>query len=81
MTNVKVVDELTGDEWEIASLAPGASEEFDTSYTVTEADILAGSVVNTATAEGTSPDPDKPDVPVNPGEEKSLPRQKNQVCS
>lgn len=69
LTNVKVVDELTGDEWEIASLAPGASEEFDTSYTVTEADILAGSVVNTATAEGTSPDPDKPDVPVNPGEE------------
>ena len=69
LTNVKVVDELTGDEWEIASLAPGASEEFDTSYTVTEADILAGSVVNTATAEATSPDPDKPDVPVNPGEE------------
>ena len=69
LTNVKVVDELTGDEWEIASLAPGASEEFDTSYTVTEADILAGSVVNIATAEGTSPDPDKPDVPVNPGEE------------
>ena len=69
LTNVKVVDELTGDEWEIASLAPGASEEYDTSYTVTEADILAGSVVNTATAEGTSPDPDKPDVPVNPGEE------------
>ena len=69
LTNVKVVDELTGDEWEIASLAPGASEEFDTSYTVTEADILAGSVVNTATAEGTSPDPDEPDVPVNPGEE------------
>lgn len=69
LTNVKVVDELTGDEWEIASLAPGASEEFDTSYTVTEADILAGSVVNTATAEGTGPDPDKPDVPVNPGEE------------
>lgn len=69
LTNVKVVDKLTGDEWEIASLAPGASEEFDTSYTVTEADILAGSVVNTATAEGTSPDPDKPDVPVNPGEE------------
>ena len=38
-------------------------------YTVTEKDVEAGKVVNVATAKGTSPDPDKPDVPVTPGEE------------
>ena len=40
---------------------------FTTSYTVTEEDILAGEVVNEATGKGTSPDPDEPDVPVEPG--------------
>ncbi|OUN71870.1 hypothetical protein B5G11_02820, partial [Drancourtella sp. An57] len=69
LKDVKVVDELTNGEWTIETLAPGASESFDTAYTVTEADILAGTVVNTATAEGTSPDPEEPEVPVEPGEE------------
>ena len=66
---MKVVDELTNGEWTIETLAPGESRSFDTAYTVTEADILAGTVVNTATAEGTSPDPEEPEVPVEPGEE------------
>ena len=65
--DITVTDELTGDEWIIASLAPEASQEFTASYTVTEADIIARKVLNEATAEGTSPDPDKPDVPVVPG--------------
>jgi uncharacterized repeat protein (TIGR01451 family) len=64
-----VKDELTGETWTIASLAPGAEEVFTTSYTVTEADVLAGEVVNVATATGTSPDPEKPDVPVDPGKD------------
>ena len=68
ITNVTVSDELTGDNWTVASLAPGASREFEASYTVTEADVLAGSVVNTATAKGTTQDPDEPDVPVTPGD-------------
>ena len=67
ITDITVTDELTDDEWTIASLAPNASEEFTASYTVTEADVLAGSVVNEATATGTSPDPDEPEVPVTPG--------------
>jgi uncharacterized repeat protein (TIGR01451 family) len=69
ITDITVTDDLTGEEWTIESLAPKASKEFTTSYKVTEADILAGEVVNVATAKGTSPDPDKPDVPVKPGED------------
>ena len=69
ITDITVTDELTGDEWKIASLAPDESEVYETSYTVTEADVLAGKVVNVATAEGTSPDPDEPKVPVEPGED------------
>ena len=68
LTDVVVTDELTDDEWTIETLAPGESKEFTAEYTVTEEDILAGTVVNTATAEGTSPDPDEPEVPVTPGE-------------
>ena len=68
ITDITVKDELTGDEWTIKSLAPGESKEFTAEYKVTEKDILAGKVVNVATATGTSPDPDEPEVPVDPGE-------------
>ena len=67
ITDIEVSDDLTGDTWTIESLAPGASKTFTTSHDVTEADILAGKVHNVATAKGKSPDPDKPDVPVDPG--------------
>ena len=68
ITQIKVTDEKTGDEWTIASLAPGASETFTASYTVQLEDVKAGKVVNVATGTGTSPDPEEPDVPVEPGE-------------
>ena len=67
ITDITVTDELTGDEWTVKSLAPGESETFTASYTVTEDDILAGNVENVATATGTSPDPDKPEPDVTPG--------------
>ena len=69
LTDITVDDELTGASWEVKTLAPGLSESFTTSYTVTEEDILAGEVLNVATGKGKSPDPDKPDVPVTPGED------------
>lgn len=65
--NIKVTDELTGDEWTIESLAPGETKDFETTYVVTEQDIVNGEVLNVATATGLSPDNDSPDVPVDPG--------------
>ncbi|MBO4677531.1 MAG: S-layer homology domain-containing protein, partial [Oscillospiraceae bacterium] len=75
--DVTVTDELTGDSWTIASLAPDESKEFTAEYEVTEADVLAGEVVNVATAKGTSPDPDEPEVPVDPGEDPEPTEDKN----
>ena len=60
LTDIIVTDELTGGNWTIASLAPKASKEFETSYVVKEADILAGEVLNVATGTGKGPDPDDP---------------------
>lgn len=67
ITDITVTDELTGDEWTIASLAPQKSETFTASYIVTEADLFNDTVKNVATAKGVSPDPEVPDVPVEPG--------------
>ena len=50
LKNVKVADDLTGDEWEIEALAPGKSQTFTATYTVKQADVDAGELNNTATA-------------------------------
>ncbi|QTE69327.1 hypothetical protein JNO48_05355 [Clostridiales bacterium] len=63
ITNVKVDDELTGLHETIESLAVGANKVYTTSYTVTEDDILAGSVKNEATADGEN----KSEEPTEPG--------------
>lgn len=67
ITDIKVNDELTGDKWTIDSLEPGAEKSFTATYKVTEADSKVGSVTNIATAKGTSPDPDHPNVPTKDG--------------
>ncbi|MEJ6388822.1 DUF7507 domain-containing protein [Gymnodinialimonas ulvae] len=56
LTNVTVTDPLLpGLTCTVASLAPGANLICSENYTVTQADIDAGSVVNTATANATIP--------------------------
>lgn len=60
INNITVEDVLTGDAGDNAlmendTLAPGEHREFEVRYTVTEADILAGKIVNTATISGDGP--------------------------
>jgi uncharacterized repeat protein (TIGR01451 family) len=50
LSNVVVVDPLTGLNQTIASLAPTASQSFNTSYTIVQSDLDNGSVGNTASA-------------------------------
>jgi uncharacterized repeat protein (TIGR01451 family) len=52
LSNIVVTDPLTGLSTTIATLAPGASQTFNESYTITQADLDAGSVTNTASADG-----------------------------
>ena len=66
ITDIKITDEKTGDEWTVASLAPGESKEFTAKYVVTEDDIVAGKVVNEATGTGNTKDPEHPPV-IDPG--------------
>ena len=72
LTNVKIEDALTGNAgdnaWTIDTLAPGKTKTFEPSYTVTEADVIAGKVINNVTGEAENPDPDVPKTPVTPGE-------------
>ncbi len=49
LENIAVSDDLTGEDW-IITLGPGDSQVLETTYTITESDMLAGSVENTATA-------------------------------
>lgn len=51
-TNVKVEDPLTGLTETIETLPVGETKTFTTEYVVTEADVLEGHVLNTATATG-----------------------------
>lgn len=64
ITNISVESELSGLSTSINTLSPGNSYVIsgNGSYTVMEADILAGSVSYDANVSGLSPDPDYPDV-------------------
>jgi len=55
LSDVNVTDPLTGLNETIVSLAPGASESYTPTYAITQADLDAGSVVNTASAAGVGP--------------------------
>ena len=55
LTNIVLNDTLVPLE-PIERLAPGASQDIDYTYTVTEKDVATGTVVNTVTGTGTTPD-------------------------
>ncbi|WP_200977694.1 gliding motility-associated C-terminal domain-containing protein [Echinicola sp. 20G] len=55
LTNVTIIDPLTGLEENIGDLAPGQSETVSSTYSATQVDIDAGEINNTANVEGTSP--------------------------
>ena len=65
-TNVKVEDPLTGLTETIETLPVGETQTFTTEYVVTEADVLKGSVLNTATATGDEIKDPKSDEPKEP---------------
>ena len=65
-TNVKVEDPLTGLKETIKTLAVGETKTFTTEYVVTEADVLEGHVLNTATATGDKIKDPKSDEPKEP---------------
>ena len=65
-TNVKVEDPLTGLTEAIETLPVGETRTFTTEYVVTEADVLKGSVLNTATATGDEIKDPKSDEPKKP---------------
>ena len=65
-TNVKVEDPLTKLTATIETLAVGETRTFTTEYVVTEADVLKGFVLNTATATGDEIKDPKSDEPKEP---------------
>ncbi|MGI6138967.1 MAG: DUF7507 domain-containing protein, partial [Candidatus Hydrogenedentales bacterium] len=76
LTDVVVTDALLGLSESIPSLGVGASESFTESYTITQADLDAGSVLNSASASGNDPDDnpvdDDDDVTVEAGHNAQL---------
>ena len=68
LSNVVLVDELVNGEWNIGEMAPNATYSKTVEYTVTEADIRAGSVRNVATIKEGVVDPDGETPNVVPGD-------------
>jgi gliding motility-associated-like protein/uncharacterized repeat protein (TIGR01451 family) len=56
LSNLTVTDPLTGMSENIPALAPGADEVFTETYSVTQADLNRGNIVNTATVSGRDPE-------------------------
>ncbi|WP_425636428.1 DUF7507 domain-containing protein [Algoriphagus yeomjeoni] len=60
LTNVMVTDPLTGLDQNVGTLAPGASSAVNTDYVVTQGDVDAGSILNTALTTGDAPGDEDP---------------------
>jgi uncharacterized repeat protein (TIGR01451 family) len=62
ITGITVKDQLTGDNWKIASLKPGETRTFTAVYTVGARDVTIGQVTNTAV-----PSSEMPNIPMTTG--------------
>jgi uncharacterized repeat protein (TIGR01451 family)/gliding motility-associated-like protein len=67
LSNISVQDELTGDNWTLSELAVGESYSETTTYTITQADVDAGGIVNIALASATDVDGDEV-APIDPSD-------------
>jgi uncharacterized repeat protein (TIGR01451 family) len=61
LINVTVVDPLTGLNETIASLTPGQTVSFETTYTVKVEDLVSGTIINTVLVKGIGADGDEVD--------------------
>jgi uncharacterized repeat protein (TIGR01451 family) len=77
VTDISIVDDLTDNIWTLESLSPGSSQTYITTYTITNEDMIAESVLNTVLVTGKDPqgqvievsDEEKVDaiiIPMNP---------------
>ena len=64
LTDVVVKSALTGDEWAVASLAPGETAKFSASYVVAYADVEAGKVLPAGSASAANATSKETDVKV-----------------
>jgi uncharacterized repeat protein (TIGR01451 family)/gliding motility-associated-like protein len=55
LSDVEVIDPLTGDDIDVGDLAPGQTVSYTVHYTITQDDVNNGSITNTATVEGQDP--------------------------
>ncbi|WP_158531204.1 DUF7507 domain-containing protein, partial [Algoriphagus chordae] len=55
LSDVEVIDPLTGDDITVGNLAPGQSVSYTVHYTITQDDVNNGTITNTATAEALDP--------------------------
>ena len=56
LSNVTVVDPLTGLNQTVGTLAPGASQSVTTTYAVIQSDVDSGQITNVASVSGQGPD-------------------------
>ncbi|WP_297093144.1 T9SS type A sorting domain-containing protein [uncultured Draconibacterium sp.] len=55
LSNVELTDSLTGQNWDLGTMAPNEVTTFTSSYNVTQADIDSGQVINSAVVSATVP--------------------------
>jgi gliding motility-associated-like protein/uncharacterized repeat protein (TIGR01451 family) len=77
LTNITVVDPLTGMNETISSLAPGQIVSFETKYTVKVEDLVAGTILNTVLVKATNSESKE----IETTDSVTVPGSKNQIIA